>query len=389
MLTSLLLASALVALAVSGLEVFALLRHLGRGPLRAGASTPLVSVLKPLCGRDTSLEENLQSFIGQRDVPYELLLGVRDADDAAYPVACALAAAHPDQVRVVLQQGEVGANPKVNQLVTLAAHARGSVFVISDSNVRVPAHYLSDLVAPLEDPGVGMVTSPIAGHGGKRLGGQVDALHLNTFVTPGVLGTKLVARQDLFIGKSMAFRRPDLQRVGGFRPFARVLAEDHALGRAMLGLGLRAELARVPIANVTDATLSQAFSRYARWGLMQRFIAGPGYPAQLLTFPMLLAVLTALTALHQPEVVVLAALVAVTKLGLDGLAVHALTGRVDVLQLLKLAPIKELVVVAAFFKALSSNVVAWRGQTFHVARGTRLIRPEVLARFRAMHATRG
>lgn len=385
MLTSILLAMAVVALSVSALEVFALAWHLAPGARKLPAGfTPRVSVLKPLCGRDASLEANLASFLNQEGVEYELLLGVRDTGDAAYPVALALAEQHTPRVRVVVQEGEPGVNPKVNQLITLERYARGELFVISDSNVRVPPTYLADLVAPLADTQVGMVTSPIAGAPGTRLGGRIDALHLHTFITPAVLGSKLVARQDLFIGKSMALRRADLDAAGGFRAFARVLAEDHCLGRAMLHLGKRAELGRVPIVNVTDGTLKQAFDRYARWGLMQRWIAGPGYPAQLLTFPLVLAAAAAIVGRADPLALLASGIVIAGKLVLDAVAIRSLTGHFPRLGTVVLAPVKELVVFAAFLKACTSNAVAWRGNRFYVTRGTRLVRPEVRVRLRQL-----
>lgn len=385
MLTSILLAMAVVALLVSALEVFALAWHLAPGARKLPEGfRPRVSVLKPLCGADASLAENLASFLRQEGVEYEVLLGVRDASDAAYPLARALAEQFPSRVRVVLQEGEPGVNPKVNQLVTLAKHARGELFVISDSNVRVPPTYLADLVAPLADEQVGMVTSPIAGLAGSKLGGQLDALHLHTFITPAVLGSKRVAHQDLFIGKSMALRRSDLERAGGFKAFARVLAEDHCLGRAMLALGKRAALGRVPIQNVTDGSVKQAFDRYARWGLMQRWIAGPGYPAQILTFPLLLAVLAALAGRHDPLALLASGIVVAGKLVLDAVAIRSLTGRFPRLRTFALVPVKEAVVFGAFLKACTSNAVAWRGNRFYVTRGTRLVRPEVRARLRQL-----
>ena len=371
MLTPLLLTLALVALVVSALEVGSLLHHLAKPPRRS-AWTPTVSVLKPLCGRDANLEENLGSFLAQDYPRFELLLGVRDAQDAAYPLACELAAAHPHRVRVHLQEGEPGLNPKVNQLVTLGRHAQGEVLVISDSNVRAPPHYLPDLVAALEDEAVGMVTSPIAGEG-TTLGGRLDALHLHTYITPAVLGCHYVARQDLFVGKSMALRRTDLERVGGFRAFSRLLAEDHALGRAMLGLGKRAALGRVPVVNVTNASVRGVFDRYARWGLMGRWVARAGYPAEVVTYPLMLAALALATNWRQPEVVAITSAIALAKVLLDALAIHALTGRWPSLRTMALGPLKEVVMFAAFLKPLFGSQVQWRGKVFYVTRGTRLM----------------
>jgi ceramide glucosyltransferase len=375
MVISTLLAMAVVALGASVLEVLALSWHLSRAARRAPVNEK-ISVLKPLCGLDPSLEPNLRSFLNQEGVDYELLLGVRDEHDGAFPLATRLAEENPERVKLVLQEGEPGLNPKVNQLVTLARHASGSLFVISDSNVRVQPGYLRDLVAPLADSEVGMVTSPIAGEAGDSLGGQLDALHLQTFITPAVVGAKVLARQDLFIGKSMALRRSDLERAGGFPAFGRLLAEDHALGRAMLRLGKRAELARLPVVNVTRLSLKGFFERYARWGLMQRWVAGPGYPAQLLTFPLLLTVLVMIDGWSRIEVKLLGLSMLGFKLGCDALCVRLLSGRWPSLRTLALVPLKEALMFAAFIKAMVSNKVSWRGNPFYVTRGTRLMSPE-------------
>src|SRR5439155_12021378 len=121
-----------------------------------------ISILKPLCGLDDDLVANLESFVAIDYAPYEVLLGVRDRHDAAYPIALALARRFPRRVRVVLQRGAPGLNPKVNQLATLARAARYEIVVVSDSNVRVPDGYLDEIAAHLEDPRVGLVTHPIA-----------------------------------------------------------------------------------------------------------------------------------------------------------------------------------------------------------------------------------
>src|ERR1700761_1616796 len=55
--------------------------------LPAPGSQPPVSILKPLCGLDEGLEENLRSFFVQDYPEYEVLLGVHTLDDPAVAVA--------------------------------------------------------------------------------------------------------------------------------------------------------------------------------------------------------------------------------------------------------------------------------------------------------------
>ena len=229
-------AAAVLGLVVAWGQVAALWIHL-RGPRRVPTRRPAISILKPLCGLDDRLAGNLLSFADLPYPSYEVLLGVRSANDAAYALAWMCARRWPHRFRVVMQQGEPGLNPKVNQLVTLARHARHDILVVSDSNIRVQPDYLDDIAAHLEDPSVGLVTHPLVGDGeaesDARLGAIADNLHLTGVITPGVVAAKLLAHKDYVIGKSMAMRRADLEALGGFEAVKNVLAEDFVLGRAV------------------------------------------------------------------------------------------------------------------------------------------------------------
>jgi ceramide glucosyltransferase len=118
----------LLIAAALGVAMVALMLLLTVLHLRQKAPVPTlwpgISLLKPLCGADDALAENLASFVA---LPYpgvyEVVLGVRSMEDTAYPLACEAARRWPDRVRLVLQQGEAGFNPKVNQLVPGACRA--------------------------------------------------------------------------------------------------------------------------------------------------------------------------------------------------------------------------------------------------------------------------
>ena len=63
--------------------------------------------------------------------------------------------------------------------------ARHDVVLVSDSNVEVDPSYLKATVRRLLEPGVGLVTNPVRGRGGRSLGALFENLHLNTFVAGG------------------------------------------------------------------------------------------------------------------------------------------------------------------------------------------------------------
>ena len=138
---------------------------------------PAISILKPLKGVDTDLEENLRSLFRLRYPAFEIILGTEDPDDPALPIAWRVAAEFP-RVRSVILSGAtpIGFNPKVNNLASLASGARHSLLLISDSNVRVPDDHLRDLVAHRALAGGGLTWSLFRGVGGQGLGGMLESL---------------------------------------------------------------------------------------------------------------------------------------------------------------------------------------------------------------------
>jgi ceramide glucosyltransferase len=367
---------AAVGLAAAAVQAWALARH-ARGKDPAPRASPFVSVLKPLCGLDDDLDLNLASFAAQDYPGYEVLLGVRTRDDAAYPHAVAAAARWPRIFRVVIQRGEPGMNPKVNQLVTLSGEARGEVLVVSDSNVRVAADYLEGIAGLLGDPAVGLVTHAIAGVGEERLGSLLDNLHLAGAVAPGVVAAKRLAGKDVVVGKSMALRRADLAVLGGFEAVKDVLAEDYVLGvLAKSRLGKRVAIARRPIESVSRRRPVRGFlARYARWAVLQRQAVGPAvYAAQLVLNPVAVAALALAAA---PRVATLAAFAAVCALKaiVDELAARRV--RPDGFRALQLAavPLKDLLFGAAWAYGLVRSDVTWRGNRLRVLAGTRVAPP--------------
>ncbi len=372
-----LFAAAALGVAAIALQLLLLRRHL-RGPVAVPRSSPGVSVLKPLCGLDDRLEENLASFAALAWPDLEVLLGVRSPQDAAYPLACAAARRWPGRFRVVLQRGAPGLNPKVNQLVTLARAARHDLLVVSDSNVRVGAGYVAEIVALLEDEEVGLVTHPLSGEGEARIGSLMDHLHLTAAVTPGIVAAKSLAAQDIVVGKSMALRRRDLDEMGGFEAVQDVLAEDFVMGR-MVGavLGKRVAVARTPVRNVSASRSLRDFSaRYRRWGVIQRQAAGRlPYAGMALLNPILLASLG--TALS-PGVASVGALAATcgAKIALDGAAARLLRPRGFRLGQLAMIPAKDLLFGTAWALGLFRREVDWRGTRIVVGPGTRIEAPE-------------
>jgi ceramide glucosyltransferase len=365
-------------LLLSLVHLLVLRRHV-RGAVPVPATRPPISILKPLCGLDDRLAQNLATFAALPYPSYEVLLGVRDVEDAAYPTALAAARRWPGRFRVVVQSGEPGLNPKVNQLMTLARAARNDLLVISDSNTRVPAGYLDEIAAYMNDERVGLVTHPIVGQGeeqhGARLGSALDNVHLGGSITPGLTAAKILCRKDYVVGKSMALRWSDVRALGGFGAVKDVLAEDFVLGRWIPEkLGKRVVLARSIVRCVSVRRSLEGFvKRYARWSVMQHQCAGlAAYWGLLLLNPQFLATLALCLAPGRATIALWLACAA-ARIALDAAAGAVLRGRTFALWALPWAPVKDLLAAGAWLYGLTSRSIEWRSTRLRVLRGSVLL----------------
>ena len=335
------------------------------------ARYPRVSILKPLAGRDDELEKNLESF-ARLDYPnYEILFGVASEADPALAVARTFAAAHPwVDARVVLTDPVAALNPKVAQLVGLGAVATGEVLVISDSNVRVPTRYLSILVAELLRPGVGLVSSLVAGTGERSLGAAMENLNLGATFAPFMASAKVFAGRALCVGKSMAMWREALDRLGGFRRVGSVLGEDHVLGRIFEDAGWEVALSMDPVENRNvDCSLGRTFERHTRWAKMRRAVAPLAFAIEPFASPILV---TTLAAVVVPSPIAFAALAFACAVQIAGAAwsIRALRGRGPAGRLSVLEIPRSFLLFACWVSACASRRISWRGHPYRLHAGS-------------------
>ncbi len=283
---------------------------------------------------------------------------------------------------MVIQRGAPGLNPKVNQLLGLAAASRAEILVVSDSNTRVRPGYLDEIAAYLEDPTVGLVTHAIAGGGEERAGAtasptstwgaRLDNLHITGTMSPGFVAADALCGKTYVVGKSMAMRRADIEALGGFGVVKDVLAEDFVLGRLIpQALGKRVVLGRTVVECVTVRRSLSAFaSRYARWSVMQRQCAGlTPYLGLLLLNPVLLATCAFVLAPSRTAAVAWG-LCALTRALADSVAGRLARGRAFGVRSLLLIPVKELLTGAAWLHGLFSRSIVWRSNHLIVGRGS-------------------
>ena len=347
---------------------------LRRRPVPPPAVRPWVSILKPVAGADDDLRANLESFAAIDYPAFELLVGVASTTDPSVPVVEAFLAAHPAlRARIVWTKppsGEVY-NPKVAQLLDLTREARGSVLVVSDANVRVPPSYLRSLVGTLLRPGVGLVSSVVAGSGERSFGAALENAQLGTGVAPAVVTAHRLFGRPITVGKSMAMRATDLVRAGGWESVAGVLAEDDVLGQRFHALGYGVELCLEPVHNRNvEASPMRTLERHARWARMRRGIVPACFALEPLLSPVVVAALVALVAPSDLTARLFACALALQVIG--ALLCHTLLQAKRPLLLAALEPVRAAAAFAAWCLAVARRRTAWRGNAFLVGEGSRL-----------------
>jgi ceramide glucosyltransferase len=336
---------------------------------------PWVSILKPIAGADDDLRDNLESFADLEYPAYEILFGIASTEDPAVPVVQAFLAAHPRvSARLVWTSpaDERTLNPKVAQLLDLTRAARGSVIVVSDANVRVPRTYLRSLVGALLRPGVGLVSSVIVGGGERTLGAALENAQLGAHVAPAVVAAHFFAVRPATVGKSMAMRRADLERAGGWESVADVLAEDDALAQRFDALGYEVDLCLETIENHNrDTTLLRTIERHARWAKMRRALTPLCFALEPLLSPLLVATLVGILA---PSA--LAAKIWGCALGLQVVGARLCFTLLRMKRpwlLAALEPLRAAVIFLCWGLGCLSRRVDWRGNVFSIEAGSKLV----------------
>jgi ceramide glucosyltransferase len=280
---------------IQALVASRLVASFARTPANEPASRPPVTVLKPLYGDEPLLEAALTTLCWQNYPDWQIVFGVNDEADPAVEVVRRLQGRFPEaDITLVADPTRHGVNLKVGNLINMMPAARHDVLVIADSDVHVRPDYLDRLVAALDRPGVGLVTTLYAGLSilPLTLPGRLGAMQITNSFLPGALLSRAFGRQDC-LGATMCLRRKDFARIGGFHALVDHLADDNVLGRRISGLGLHVALAQtVTLTTVPETDIRALFRHELRWARTIRALEPVGFAASILQYPLAWAMLT-------------------------------------------------------------------------------------------------
>jgi ceramide glucosyltransferase len=342
------------------------------GAPRPRAGRPPVTVLKPLHGAEPMLEQALASLCAQDYGIYQVVFGVQNPDDPALATVERLRARFPGcDIAAVVDATPHGINRKISNLINMLPSARHDILVIADSDVLCAPDYVDRIVAALDTPGTGLVTTLYAGLAATpTLAGRLGAAWISFSFLPGALVARWLGRQDC-LGATMALRRETLAAIGGLPALADHLADDFVLGALVRQHGLAVRLAdTVPATTVPEATLGELFRHELRWARTIRTLVPVQFVFSALQYPLfwaaLAVVLTGAAFWALGLFVACWAVRAGAARAIDralGLAKSGLATPAPVW----LLPLRDLMSVFVILASHGSDRVEWRGHVLHAA----------------------
>jgi ceramide glucosyltransferase len=340
--------------------------------VRTPSSQPAqpITVLKPLCGAEPGLYENLRSFCLQDYPQYQIVFGIQDEADPALQIVARLIQEFPTlPMDVVVSGKQHGSNRKISSLINMVPRARHDVLMIADSDALVGPDYLSSMVAPLSDPGVGLVTCVYRGMPTSKVWSRLGAMYVNEWYMPSVLLARMFGHREYASGLTLCLRRATLQAIGGLRRLSNHLADDYELGALVRATGLRIALStHVPRTEHSESSLDHLVDHETRWMRTIRVLRPKSFRFLFLSFGLPLALAGLAMSAELPSAASLSTALfltaLVTRLALFSLS--KLSSRDFSFTDLCLLPARDLLLCWVWLRALRSSVVTWRGNEFAV-----------------------
>jgi ceramide glucosyltransferase len=335
--------------------------------------TPAISILKPLCGIPANAYENLASFLCQNYPQYQVIFCVRDRDDPVIKLIEKLIKDFPDaDISLVINPRLIGHNLKVSNLANGLELAKYEIIVMADSDIQVEKNYLQQIIKPLENEKVGVVTC-LYNSVGQGWIANLDGIGIACDFVPSVLIAKKLEGIKFAFGATIVIRKKVLEAIGNFKAIADNLADDFLLGNLATKLGYQVVLSNYIVKHHIGKESWQDFCRrQIRW---LRCIKGERFWSYLgIIFTQ--GTVTSLLFLIASHGSLIGILVCLTTLMLRLLMAYLIGFKKlkdPVAQnFLGLVFVSDLLRFILWVWALFGNTVQWRGKKFQLVNGTKL-----------------
>jgi len=337
---------------------------------------PAVTLLKPVKGADSYTLDNLETFVAQDyHGPLQVIFGLASGDDPARPMIESIIKSYPGRdIRLVISPVVHGPNLKVSNLINMYADAGHDIIIIADSDMKAGPGYISAVAEEFVDPSVGLVTCPYRGSYPQSIGAGFEALTINADFLPSVAVAERLEGVSFALGATMAVRREALEKIGGLKVLADLLADDYQLGNRVFRAGYRLVLSRYVLDSVLgNEGFAGYFSHQLRWARTYRVCRPAGYFMSVLTngtaFSLMFLAASGFSDIGWA--------VACANLALRYAQAVALemkyTNGVRVLKYYWLLPVRDVLSFVIWALSFTGNTVVWGGTKYKIDREGRMI----------------
>lgn len=338
---------------------------------------PSVSILKPVKGIDDEMERNLESFYKLDYPDYEILFGVDSMGDDVTELIGNVSLRFPHVKTRIIETGHRGdINPKVHKLSVLEESAKGKLFWVSDSNIRVKPDTLKSLAEEYILNGTHLVFSPIKGFGSRTFGSLMENSYISHYLSGNVLGSWTLFRKEVVVGKSMLIERKAIRSFGGFSYFRNYLAEDQIIGETFRSSGYRISTNATWVTNFnSSSTIRSFFGRMSRWAKLRFNMHRSIYFGEVLTNTTVTGALA--FPVFDKTALILFPVVLFLRILMEAVTYLKVSGdEPQIYRKIALVPVmvivKDVVNFAVWFTPLYSNQVTWRGGSIRIGKRTLL-----------------
>jgi len=333
---------------------------------------PPVSVLKPVHGMEAQLQKNIESFFRQDYPNYELLFAADEADDAALNVIREVSARYPRiPCRIMVTGKPPWPNPPAYCFYRMTEVAAHEILVTSDSDVEVAPNYLREVVAPLLDPMVGMVTCLYRGKNAAGFWSGLTAIGMSVEMTAGVLVANLLEGMKFGLGPTIAVKKEAVQRIGGYEVLGDYFANDFMIGNLIERAGYYVVLSHHVIDHVVNQKgFRKMWDNQIRWAKSTRYSRPKGHFGSGLIFavPFGILGLVAGLLLGKPEWALLLFAIAVANRLIESWLVGWLVvGDPVALKKFWLYPLRDLLGFIVWVVSYTGARAVWRDSRYELS----------------------
>ncbi|MFM7084154.1 MAG: glycosyltransferase [Hyphomicrobium sp.] len=223
-----------------------------------------------MCGLEDVEKITLETTFRLNYPQYEILFCVAHYQDPAVQFLNDLIKRFSHvNARLLIGDSSLTLNPKLNNIIKGWSESIHEYVVLVDSNVVMTPDYLQQLINTW-DHETGLVCSPPVGSTPVGFWAEVECAFLNTYQARWQLAADSIGF-GFAQGKSMLWRRGDLDKIGGISSLGRDIAEDAAATKIVRECGKKVKLVTKPFLQLLGhRSFSQIWYRQLRWARLRR-----------------------------------------------------------------------------------------------------------------------